>query len=249
MSGGSTSDDFPIGVGMGGSCPECRAPIGLGQEFCLECGAAITPRSRLSRWTPGKSKKPGAAGKKKFPWIPFLVVLGVIVAAGVVIWDLSGNTGGSDKVSTKSTETTSTDSTNTDGLTTLTTDTTSTPTAPTPTISDTSDTSTTDTTDTTTDTTDTSTDSWTLTTAGFTVIVSTFPKSSYSEADAEAKASEVRGTGLEAGVLDSDNYSSLTEGLWVVYSGQFTTEASADSHRSDVTAQGYTGAYVREVTA
>ena len=37
-----------IGVGMGGSCPVCRAPVDLGQEFCLECGAPIrfTPRQR-----------------------------------------------------------------------------------------------------------------------------------------------------------------------------------------------------------
>ena len=37
-----------IGVGMGGSCPVCRAPVDLGQEFCLECGSPIrfTPRQR-----------------------------------------------------------------------------------------------------------------------------------------------------------------------------------------------------------
>lgn len=92
-----TDDDFPehddvepgtIGVGMGGSCPVCRAPVDLGQEFCLECGSPIrfTPRQRRQ---PRPGARPGAPAavpvaprRSGFPWIPFLVVL-ALVGSGV----------------------------------------------------------------------------------------------------------------------------------------------------------------------
>lgn len=76
-----------IGVGMGGSCPVCRAPVDLGQEFCLECGSPIrfTPRQRRQP-RPGSRPAAPAAGppprKSGFPWVPFLVVL-ALVGAGI----------------------------------------------------------------------------------------------------------------------------------------------------------------------
>lgn len=73
-----------IGVGMGGSCPVCRAPVDLGQEFCLECGSPIrfTPRQRPKgragdRPTAG-APAPAPPQRGGFPWVPFLVVLGLI---------------------------------------------------------------------------------------------------------------------------------------------------------------------------
>ncbi len=75
-----------IGVGMGGSCPVCRAPVDLGQEFCLECGSPIrfTPRQRRQA-RPGARPAAGAAPpppprKSGFPWVPFLVVLALVGA-------------------------------------------------------------------------------------------------------------------------------------------------------------------------
>jgi hypothetical protein len=73
-----------IGVGMGGSCPTCRAPVDLGQEFCLECGAPIrfTPRQRQGkRRGPATTAPPPAPGGRRrsgFPWVPFLIVLALV---------------------------------------------------------------------------------------------------------------------------------------------------------------------------
>jgi hypothetical protein len=79
-----------IGVGMGGSCPVCRAPVDLGQEFCLECGSPIrfTPRQRRQQRGAARGAGVGAAAAAAsspppgrfagFPWVPFLVVLALI---------------------------------------------------------------------------------------------------------------------------------------------------------------------------
>ncbi|MCW2920250.1 MAG: hypothetical protein JWL76_124 [Thermoleophilia bacterium] len=91
-----------IGVGMGGSCPVCRAPVDLGQEFCLECGSPIrfTPRQRRQP-RPGARPATGAAPppprKSGFPWVPFLVVL-ALVGAGVAFALVEG---GKDNTSSK----------------------------------------------------------------------------------------------------------------------------------------------------
>lgn len=92
-----------IGVGMGGSCPTCRAPVDLGQEFCLECGAPIrfTPRQRQRR---GARPAPGAGAPaverrakrgSGFPWVPFAIVLVLVLGgAGLALVD-GGDKGGS----------------------------------------------------------------------------------------------------------------------------------------------------------
>ncbi|MCW2926210.1 MAG: hypothetical protein JWM86_178, partial [Thermoleophilia bacterium] len=93
-----------IGVGMGGSCPNCRAPVDLGQEFCLECGAPIrfSPRTRRPQRRPGgavttttSTPPPGASG---FPWIPFLVVL-ALIGGGLVLALVGGDDGAKSKAS------------------------------------------------------------------------------------------------------------------------------------------------------
>lgn len=78
-----------IGVGMGGSCPTCRAPVDLGQEFCLECGSPIRFTPRQKRPASGAARPaaavPATPSKKRgsgFPWLPFLVVL-ALVGGGV----------------------------------------------------------------------------------------------------------------------------------------------------------------------
>ena len=97
-----------IGVGMGGSCPNCRAPVDLGQEFCLECGSPI-------RFVPGKPRKkrsrmpaaaaPGPRKGQGFPWIPFLIVLALVIggiAAFALVDDGAGSKAtGSDTESTE----------------------------------------------------------------------------------------------------------------------------------------------------
>jgi hypothetical protein len=54
-------------------------------------------------------------------------------------------------------------------------------------------------------------------------------------------AKAARSTGLEAGLLPSDPYD-LGTGLWIVYSGRFTTAEGAQRQASDL-AERYPGAY------
>ncbi|MCW2972166.1 MAG: hypothetical protein JWN72_439 [Thermoleophilia bacterium] len=103
--------DSSIGVGMGGSCPNCRAPVDLGQEFCLECGAAIrfTGRQRKAQQRAGgaadrpATPAPAAAPRNRFPWVPFAIVL-VLVVAGVA-FALLGGDGSASKSGDKDTTT------------------------------------------------------------------------------------------------------------------------------------------------
>lgn len=106
-------DDEPveqgtIGVGMGGSCPVCRAPVDLGQEFCLECGSPIrfTPRQRSSQrgstrsGTLAPTPQPKRSG---FPWIPFLIVL-ALIGGGVAFALVDGGSSSSSSKKTESDE-------------------------------------------------------------------------------------------------------------------------------------------------
>lgn len=91
-----------IGVGMGGSCPTCRAPVDLGQEFCLECGSPIrfTPRqrqkqrTRTTTTTTGPAGPPGRKGSG-FPWLP-LVVLLLLASGGLAFALVDGGDSGPD---------------------------------------------------------------------------------------------------------------------------------------------------------
>lgn len=346
---GRISDDHAIGVGMGGSCPECNAPVDLGQEFCLECGAPIRAgvaarRRRQQRAgqpasTPGSGTATAAlsmpAGRRGFPWVPFLVVLALAVV-GVVFAMLSGDddarSGSRDPqtdaggISTLSTETAPSStqtvvstgctpgvSTNTDGTTTFgstgattptlstnpddaadpaatpsTVPTFSTPTATTPdgsaedpavtvnergelcgssggseTVPTTPPASTTPTTSTTPGTATTPTTSgstsgstgatgvqaeeWPSGTSGYTVVLASFSQKNYRKADAQIRATQAQSNGISSGVLDSNDFSSLTANLWVVFSGIHDTQDAAEAHEREVRAAGYQGAYVREV--
>lgn len=108
--------DVAIGVGMGGSCPVCRAPIDLGQEFCLECGSPIrfTARQRRvaratdptqGRVAASESRRATAgAPERPFPWVPFLIVL-ALVAGGIAFAFVDrGGDKGSNAKDTTSTE-------------------------------------------------------------------------------------------------------------------------------------------------
>ena len=101
---GDPDDANQIGVGMGGSCPVCRAPIDLGQEFCLECGSPIrfTPRQNrnplqqplagatTTTTTPPATPPPGRGG---FPWVPFLIVV-ALIGSGIAFAMAGGDDSG-----------------------------------------------------------------------------------------------------------------------------------------------------------
>ena len=71
-------------------------------------------------------------------------------------------------------------------------------------------------------------------------------ESAATRAAAEARANELAGQGIPVGILNSDEYSSLEPGRFVVFSGQYDSQRAADQALGDLSGQ-VEGAYVREV--
>ena len=71
-------------------------------------------------------------------------------------------------------------------------------------------------------------------------------ESSSTREAAEARATELAGQGIPVGILDSDEYSSLEPGRFVVFSGQYDTDRAAEQALADLSGQ-VEGAYVRHV--
>jgi hypothetical protein len=71
--------------------------------------------------------------------------------------------------------------------------------------------------------------------------------SAKSRSQARTKAEEAIGRGIPAGILRSDDYSSLNPGYWVVYAGQYDTVEEARRKASDYQGQGFAQAYPRQV--
>jgi septal ring-binding cell division protein DamX len=64
---------------------------------------------------------------------------------------------------------------------------------------------------------------------------------------ANAKAREAKSRGIDAGVLHSDDYSSLNPGYWVVFVGQYDTANQARSHIDEFASKGFPGGYPRQI--
>jgi hypothetical protein len=64
---------------------------------------------------------------------------------------------------------------------------------------------------------------------------------------AGAKAREAKSRGIDAGVLHSNDYSSLNPGYWVVFAGQYNTADQARSHIDEYASKGFPGGYPRQV--
>lgn len=79
--------------------------------------------------------------------------------------------------------------------------------------------------------------------SGWTVIL----QSTTRKATAEKKAQDLSSAGTEAGVLRSDDFSSLRSGYWVVFSGQYDSADEAQRARRDLGSSAR-GAYVRRIT-
>lgn len=252
------SDDSPpdrhIGVGMGGSCPECSAPVDLSQEFCLECGAAVRNRKRGKRGATAPLGGAVPGGGRRFPWVPFLIVLGLTTLGGV--WALA--LGGGDEPAAD----TATQPTPQIDPRTLTNETPSFPTVPqdpgpvvptpTPTPSPTTPEAPLPTPQPDSDA--TGGDAWPAGKNGWTVVVTNMTKkgtdgAGFTRDDADARAVEYEQDGLEAGVIDSDEFSNLTGGYWVIFSGVFDTQAQANAHLQQLRRDhpDYQGTYVREI--
>jgi hypothetical protein len=73
--------------------------------------------------------------------------------------------------------------------------------------------------------------------------------STTSKSEANDLALKARKDGVPAGILQSDNYKSLSSGLWLVWAGHFATEDAAYSGANDYTAKGYNGESVEYIRA
>jgi septal ring-binding cell division protein DamX len=67
-----------------------------------------------------------------------------------------------------------------------------------------------------------------------------------SQSDAQTIADEASGKDLPAGVLESDQYSSLNGGYWVVFTGAYATEAEAETALSSARSE-YSDAYIKQI--
>lgn len=67
-------------------------------------------------------------------------------------------------------------------------------------------------------------------------------------AAAQSQAERLSGQGLDVGVLDSNSYSPMRGGYWVVFAGFYTTRAGADGAVSSARADGVRDAFARYIT-
>jgi len=237
-------------------CPRCGAAYERLQEYCLECGERL-PRGRALIGLLA------AAWQRRLPWYPgdwiwpvvlFFVLTVVSTAAAVAA------------ASTKSSPTlvaTQPGVTVGPGETTTTTPTATLPPAPQPTITtgplptapgNTPPPTTAPVTPTTTAPAPTTTSrataagSWPAGKNGYTNILESIPVSA-GRARAEARARAAAAAGLpQTGVLDSNRYSSLHNGYYVVFSGVYSTAAQAAAALASAHARGFPNAYEARVT-
>jgi hypothetical protein len=82
---------------------------------------------------------------------------------------------------------------------------------------------------------------------GYTIVLKSVPVGE-GRAEADAAAQQARANGLpQVGVLNSSNYSSLTPGYYVAFSGIYSSQSQATSALPNARSNGFPTAYVREV--
>jgi len=209
-------------------CPRCGAAMTEEQEWCLRCGAAVGTRIAAAQgWR-----------------VPFLItgllVILAAIAVAIAIIQLADDT---DQVAGTATPTPTPSAVATPAPTptpTLTPDPAITPT-PTPTATPTP-------TPSATSTPDSSSGAgtvaeWPAGQNGWTVVLA----SKNSEDAARDSAESFSAEGIpDVGILDSDDFSSLEGGFWVVYSGEFDAQSEATDALDDIDAP---DAYIRRITA
>jgi septal ring-binding cell division protein DamX len=84
---------------------------------------------------------------------------------------------------------------------------------------------------------------WTGADGDYTVILD----SSTTQAAAEEFAQEAQDAGHTVGILNSDDYSSLNSGYWVVFSGSYASEDEAESALDGLKSD-YSDAYIRQIS-
>ena len=83
---------------------------------------------------------------------------------------------------------------------------------------------------------------------GWTIVLFSYPKTTGTDA-ALATASRAAHAGLpEVGLLDSDRFSSLHPGYYIVFSGVYSTSGEADAALRTARASGFSSAYTRQIS-
>lgn len=254
------------------SCAECGTPIEPDQQYCLECGAptpyAVPLRKRgtagwlvaasllalgigggaliyaLTSEDGGTTVASVSTGGTLSTLPPFSVSTNTLpnpfttttLPPTGTIPTVPTFTGFTDETDTETDFTDETD-TETDTFTDETTTTT-------PSTTSATTRTTTPTTDTSTGTTDDGDDDWTATTTKWTIILRSFE----TRADAEDLIDTIQNGAGSAGLIVSDNYTSLNPGYYVVFRGVYDTKAAATA-ALPAAKKSYPSAYVREITA
>jgi len=213
-------------------CPRCGAARELGQEYCAECGSRLPPvrgaipalrRGWLRRlgWYPGD-----------WIWVSVLTLVVAIAGAAVAI-ALGGNSISSGQ--TTAVAPTPLPATTTAPLLTV---------VPEPTTSS-----------------RTATTHTTTTAApkkvhfpcpagrnGWTIVLFSYPVTGGIAAPYATAARATHGGLPEVGVLDSNQFSSLHPGYYVVFSGIYSSAGEAETALRTVHASGFASAYTRQIT-
>jgi len=215
-------------------CPRCGAAREPRQEYCVECGSRLPPVTGAipalrRRWLRRLGWYPG-----DWIWVSVLTLVVAIAGAAVAI-ALGGN-------STPSGETTAVAPTPPQATTTA-----PLPTAPEPTT--TSPTTTTPTTHTTTTAAPKNGRyAWPAGRNGWTIVLFSYPVTGGTAAP-YATAARAAQAGLpEVGVLDSNEFSSLHPGYYVVFSGIYSSAGEAETALRTAHATGFASAYTRQIT-
>jgi hypothetical protein len=215
-------------------CPACLGLVEPGQQYCLQCGERLAD--------PGPpTPSPLGGGSRRPPREAWAVLCVVLLIAGLLIgWAVTSTSGTSRSAAARHTSRSGTAS----GATLPTTPTDSSPIA-TDTSQSPSGTSTAAT-----DTSQTATDDWPSGQTGWAAILVSKDESSYTYAQFQQKKQDAQTNGLSnVGVLDSNNYSSLRPGYWVLYQGPFSSQSAATAAAQSAAQNGYPGAYPRWVAA
>ena len=221
------------------SCPRCGSPYAAGQEYCLECGLRL-PLVRgfvAARIVPTL----GRTWQRHFRWYPgdwiWPVVFGLLIAAaGATLAilttrdDASGSTTiiGTSPTDTSETATVRPPPTETVPTETAPTDTTATETVPT-------------------ETTPAGPIRWPPGKTGFTIVLASIVQSAGLPAARQTAQRAIDAGLTDVGILNSSNYSSLTPGFYVVFSGVHDTIGDAQSDLSTARST-FPQAYTRKIS-
>jgi hypothetical protein len=218
-------------------CPRCDAARKRDQEYCLECGMRLPPLTGAipalrRRWLRRLGWYPG-----DWIWVSALTLVVAIAGAAVAI--ALGDNSSPTPVSTEVAPPPPSVATTTASL----------PPAPEPTAS--------------TKTTTTRTHSATTATVaappngrtpwpagrnGWTIVLFSYPVTGGTAAPNATAARAAHGGLPDVGVLDSNEFSSLHPGYYVVFSGIYSSAGEAETALRTVHATGFATAYTRQIT-